>query len=96
MFKDSDLEQFLELFRWMIQYMMHQSNKFERYSNKMPELFICQRRHDIPQNHGSRDCEIYAIKHIEFHMTNKSLNNVNNDNIAFFKEKMACEIYNND
>ncbi|PON70914.1 Ulp1 protease family, C-terminal catalytic domain containing protein [Parasponia andersonii] len=48
MFKDSELEQFLEPFRWMIPYMMHQSSKFERYNNKMLEPFTGQRIHDIP------------------------------------------------
>ncbi|PON34541.1 Ulp1 protease family, C-terminal catalytic domain containing protein [Parasponia andersonii] len=80
----------------MIPYLMRQSGKFSKYLHKIPKPFEYITIPTIPQNYQSEDCEIYAIKHIEFHMNGLDLSGVNDDNVGLFRKKMAYEIYYRD
>lgn len=52
MYTDTELEQYLNPFQWMIPYLLRQSGKFKKYNHKIPQPFLYKRMLEIPQNHN--------------------------------------------
>ncbi|XP_062085260.1 uncharacterized protein LOC133791349 [Humulus lupulus] len=47
----------------------------------------------VPQTKTSGDCGVYVIKHLEYLLAKKSLSEVNDDNMDFFRKKTCVDLF---
>ncbi|XP_022159362.1 uncharacterized protein LOC111025779 [Momordica charantia] len=48
-----------------------------------------------PQQSGSGDCGMFCVKYFEYDVTRSNMTSLTQDNISFFREKLAIEMWAN-
>ncbi|GMN36059.1 hypothetical protein TIFTF001_042352 [Ficus carica] len=93
-YNEIQMDKFMKPLQKMIPLMLRESGFFNDMISHINTPWPYRRPCDHPQN-ISGDCDVYAIKYIEFDMEGIKLNLINDDMIEFYRKKMAIEIFHN-
>ncbi|GMN48068.1 hypothetical protein TIFTF001_017236 [Ficus carica] len=88
------MDKFMKPIKKMIPLMLRESGFFNDLINHLNTPWPYRRPCDHLQN-ISGDCDMYAIKYIEFDVEGIELNLINDDMIEFYRKKMTIKIFHN-